>query len=86
MEVLPHVILHNSLSVDRWTEGFTPDIGLHQEIASRWKIDATLAGSNTIFNAEDELPEENEQAFEIPNNEPDVQRSLLVVLDRWRGV
>jgi len=58
--VLPRVILHNAVSVDGRIDWFTPDVGQFYELASRWKEDATLAGSNTIFNQEEEVPEESE--------------------------
>lgn len=80
--MLPRVILHNEVSVDGRIDWITPDVGQFYELASRWKEDATLAGSDTIFNAYEEVPEEdNGEAFEPPEGEPDDSRPLLVVPD-----
>ena len=79
--MLPRVILHNAVSLDGRFDWFTPDIGRFYELASRWKEDATLVGSNTILTAEAEVPEEDEEAFAPPKREPDDQRPLLVVPD-----
>ena len=79
--MLPYVVLHNSLSIDGRITGFTPDLEVHYKLASHWDIDAHLAGSNTIFNPDDELPEEDEQVFEVSDKDPEDQRSLLVVPD-----
>jgi 2,5-diamino-6-(ribosylamino)-4(3H)-pyrimidinone 5'-phosphate reductase len=48
--MLPRVILHNAVSLDGRIDWLTPDVGLFYELASRWKEDATLASSNTIYN------------------------------------
>jgi len=79
--MLPRVILHNAVSLDGRFDWFTPDIGRFYEIASRWKEDATLVGSNTILTADVEVPEEDEEAFAPTKQEPDDQRPLLVVPD-----
>ena len=79
--MLPRVILYNAVSLDGRIDGFTPDAGQFYELASRWKEDATLAGSNTIFNPEEELPPEDEQAFAPPQRDPADPRPLLVVPD-----
>ncbi|MFB0534507.1 MAG: RibD family protein [Anaerolineae bacterium] len=79
--MLPRVILHNAVSLDGRIDWFTPDIGQFYELASCWKEDATLAGSNTIFNPEEEVPEEDEAAFKPPERNPDDPRPLLVVAD-----
>ena len=78
--MLPRVILHNAVSVDGRIDWFTPDVDQFYELASRWEEDATLAGSNTIFNPEEELPEEGE-VFEPPKRDSDDSRPLLVVPD-----
>jgi 2,5-diamino-6-(ribosylamino)-4(3H)-pyrimidinone 5'-phosphate reductase len=79
--MLPRVILHNAVSLDGRIDWFTPDVGQFYELASRWQEDATLAGSNTIFNPEEALPEEGEEAFEPPQVDPADSRPLLVVPD-----
>lgn len=79
--MLPRVILQNAVSVDGRLDWFTPDIGLYYELASGYKVDAHLAGSNTIFNPKEEIPKEDEDAFLQVNEEPNDKRSLLVVPD-----
>ena len=79
--MLPKVILHNSVSADGRNTEFIPDIGLHYELASRWKFDVHLVGSNTILKSEEEVPQEGEEAFEAPEVKPEDTRSLLVVPD-----
>ncbi|MCL7413543.1 MAG: RibD family protein [ANME-2 cluster archaeon] len=79
--MLPRIILHNEISVDGRIDWITPDIGLFYELASRWKEDATLAGSNTILKQEEEMPEEDEEAFEPPVKNSGDSRPLLVVPD-----
>ena len=79
--MLPRVILHNSVSVDGRVNGFMPDIGLHYELAARWQVDAHLAGSDTILSMNEEIPPEDESAFEPPQKNPGDARSLLVVPD-----
>ena len=79
--VLPYIIIHNAVSVDGRIDWFAPDIGQFYELAARWKEDATLAGSNTIFNPEGEVSEEDEEAFEPPKRDPNDLRPLLVVPD-----
>jgi 2,5-diamino-6-(ribosylamino)-4(3H)-pyrimidinone 5'-phosphate reductase len=79
--MLPRVILHNAVSLDGRIDWFIPDIGLFYELASRWNEDATLAGSDTVLDPEAEVPEEDEQAFELPTRDPDDSRPLLVIPD-----
>ena len=42
---MPQVILHNAVSVDGRIDWITPELGVFYGLASRWKEDATLAGS-----------------------------------------
>lgn len=44
--MLPRIILHNAVSIDGRTDWIDPDLGQFYEIASRWREDATLAGSD----------------------------------------
>ncbi|MEW6182982.1 MAG: RibD family protein [Bacillota bacterium] len=78
--MLPRVIVFNAVSVDGRIDWFTPDIGRFYELASRWREDATLAGSGTLLSAVQEAPEEKEGAFE-PQEDPGDRRPLLVVPD-----
>lgn len=79
--MLPRVILHNQVSLDGRIDWFTPDMGLYYELAARWKVDAHLAGSDTIFNPEEEMLPEDEEAFQPPQKDADDPRPLLVVPD-----
>jgi len=79
--MLPRIILHNEVSVDGRIDWIAPDIGLFYELASRWKEDATLAGSDTILKQEEGMPEEDEEAFEPQKKNPGDSRPLLVVPD-----
>jgi 2,5-diamino-6-(ribosylamino)-4(3H)-pyrimidinone 5'-phosphate reductase len=79
--MLPRVILHNSVSVDGRVDGFVPDIGLHYEMASLWKADIHLAGSNTILSQGGEISTEDEETFQPGERDPDDPRSLLVIPD-----
>jgi 2,5-diamino-6-(ribosylamino)-4(3H)-pyrimidinone 5'-phosphate reductase len=78
--MIPKVILYNMVSVDGRRDWFIPDIGLFYELASFWNEDATLAGSSTIFDPEEEIPEEDREDFEKKKRVDD-KRPLLVVPD-----
>lgn len=79
--MLPRVVIHNVVSVDGRIDWFKPDVGQFYGLASRWKEDATLAGSDTLLNIEEEIPPEDEEAFRPPKKDPDDKRPLLVVPD-----
>ena len=46
--MLPEIILHNSISLDGSLTNFDVNMELHYRIASTYKPDAHLIGSNTI--------------------------------------
>jgi 2,5-diamino-6-(ribosylamino)-4(3H)-pyrimidinone 5'-phosphate reductase len=79
--MLPYIILHNVVSLDGRIDGFNPNIGLYYQLASRWQVDAALAGSNTILNMPDEVPPEDESAFQSPEVDPNDSRPVLVIPD-----
>ncbi|KUG19762.1 5-amino-6-(5-phosphoribosylamino)uracil reductase [hydrocarbon metagenome] len=79
--MLPYVIMYNAISLDGRIIGFTPDIALYYELASRWQIDAVLAGSETILAAAEEMPGDSGEEGEPPVAAPDDPRPLLVVPD-----
>ena len=79
--MLPHVILHNSISLDGRNTMFIPDLGVHYEIIGRFNMDVHLAGSNTLANPVEPVPPENEQVFKAPKKDPKDTRPLLVVPD-----
>ncbi|HII06073.1 MAG TPA: RibD family protein [Methanotrichaceae archaeon] len=80
--MLPHIILHNAMSIDGRTDGIDPDLGQFYEIASRWREDATLAGSETILKALEDMPADDvESELESTTFGPDDKRPILVVPD-----
>ena len=63
--MLPRVILHNEVGVDRRIDWFSPNIGQYCGLVARWRVDAFLAGSDTMLSYYVELPgEEDVDAFE----------------------
>ncbi|UCD36889.1 MAG: RibD family protein [Fidelibacterota bacterium] len=79
--MLPRVILHNAVSADGRIDWFTPDVGLFYKLASHWNEDATLAGSDTIYNPEESTAEEGDEPLDPPVVKADDSRPLLVVPD-----
>jgi 2,5-diamino-6-(ribosylamino)-4(3H)-pyrimidinone 5'-phosphate reductase len=80
--MLPHVILHNAVSVDGRFDWITPDLALFYGIAASFGEEATLAGSNTIVAG---YPEEDLEldleGYEPPQRNRDGSLPLLVVPD-----
>src|SRR4030067_2638101 len=70
--LLPKVIIHNSVSLDGSLTGFEPNMGLHYEIAGKYKSQVHLIGSNTakvgveLFGG---VPPEEETDFEKPKRD-----------------
>jgi 2,5-diamino-6-(ribosylamino)-4(3H)-pyrimidinone 5'-phosphate reductase len=83
--MLPYVILYNAVSLDGRITDFDADVELYYELASKWDVDAVLAGSDTIltgFNAQPgELREEGKETFKPPERNFDDEKPLLVVPD-----
>jgi len=79
--MLPRVILHNAVSLDGRIEGFPLDLQQYYELASTWKEDATLAGSQTFLKAAVEAPPEEESAFLPIQADSEDRRPLLVIPD-----
>jgi 2,5-diamino-6-(ribosylamino)-4(3H)-pyrimidinone 5'-phosphate reductase len=79
--MLPRVILHNAVSLDGRIDWIAADVGLFYELAARWSEDASLAGSDTMLNPPDEVPPEDDSAFEPPQRDPGDRRPLLVIPD-----
>lgn len=74
--MLPHVILHNAVSVDGRMDWPTVDLGLYYELAAQWPVDAMLSGSETILAAYAATP------ADAPAAEPSPEaQTLLVVVD-----
>lgn len=76
--MLPYLVLHITMSADGRIDWGSWNLRLYYELASRWEIDAVLAGSNTILAAEipDEIPEDWQA-----DTEPNPARQRLVVVD-----
>jgi 2,5-diamino-6-(ribosylamino)-4(3H)-pyrimidinone 5'-phosphate reductase len=81
--MLPHVILHNAVSVDGRLDWFPADVAKFYELAAYWKEDATLAGSDTLLKAypEEKIMPEDKEAFDHVKTNPDDTRPLLIVAD-----
>lgn len=91
--MLPRVIVHNAISLDGRIDGFPADVGLYYELVGRWKVDAHLAGCDTMLQGESEIPDVNDSVIEPPAPpNPNDTRALLVVPDsrgrlrKWRGI
>ena len=80
--MLPHVILHNAVSVDGRLDWITPDLALFYGVAASFEEEATLAGSNTIIAgyAGEDL-ELDLESYEPPPRDEDGSLPLLVVPD-----
>ena len=88
------VILYTAVSLDGRTTGFSVDMGLFYSLVQQWGEDASLVGCDTLLNAPDEIPEDEEsEVAEITPSAED-SRPILVVPDSrgrlkswhyWRG-
>jgi len=78
--MLPRVILHNAVSVDGRYDWLKPDLAQFYELASRWKEDATLGGSDTMIAALGDVPFDDPEAS-CPGIDPEDKRAILVVPD-----
>jgi 2,5-diamino-6-(ribosylamino)-4(3H)-pyrimidinone 5'-phosphate reductase len=81
--MLPYVILHNAVSVDGRVDWFNADVPKFYELASAWKEDSTLAGSDTLLKAYPEQQPDlgDDEAFEHKKDNAHDTRPLLVVPD-----
>ena len=69
--MLPRVILHVATSLDSQTGGFTADVETYYRLINRWNEGATLAGSETMLNPVDEIPDETDADFEPQKVDPE---------------
>ena len=71
MQMLPKVIVHNSISIDGSLTNFEVNMILHYKIAAEFKADMHLVGSNTAKMGIDlflkEIPHETQDDFKKPN-------------------
>ena len=74
--------MHNVMSVDGRLDFVPADIELYYELASRWKVNAILSGSDTILAAADHLSGSSGTGpGERRSKDPRDKRPLLVVPD-----
>jgi 2,5-diamino-6-(ribosylamino)-4(3H)-pyrimidinone 5'-phosphate reductase len=85
--MLPHVIVHNMVSVDGRMDWIKPDLGLYYEVAGRWQVDAILSGSETILAGLGDLEAPNQdEASDLSQEDSETPRSgLLMVIVDSRG-
>lgn len=79
--MLPHVIIHNAISIDGQTGGFPVNNDLFYGVISRFEEDATLVGSGTILNASQDVPPESEMEPVDPAVKTDDSAPLLAICD-----
>ncbi|XUW99832.1 MAG: RibD family protein [Dehalogenimonas sp.] len=75
------IVMHNTVSLDGSFTGFDVNMGLHYEIASRYKTEATLIGSETIVTGIEMyggVPEEKEPDFVKPSRSQDLPYWIVV--------
>jgi len=68
--MIPYIILHNSISLDGSLINFEVNMELHYQIASKYKYDARLIGSNTIKTGIElygSAPPEEKKDFQKPD-------------------
>lgn len=70
IDMLPRVIIHNSVSLDSSFLNFEVNMGLHYQIAANYRADAHLIGSNTAKTGIEmyggKIPPEENSDFEKP--------------------
>jgi len=83
--MLPRIIVHNSVSLDGSIKDFELDIGLHYELADKFKADAHLIGSETartgIASFTENIPMEEPSDFAKPTIKPGDVRPIWVIHD-----
>ncbi len=87
--MLPRVVMHNTISLDGSIRDFEFDVGLHYQIAARFKADFRLIGSATaktgIEMFLEKIPSEQKSDFEKPCIDATDERPFWVVPDS-RGI
>ena len=53
--MLPHVVVHNEMSLDARMDGLEVDMGRFYSLAGTWHEDCTLVGSETLLAGMPEL-------------------------------
>ncbi len=79
--MLPHVILHNGVSLDGRDDWYSGDVGLYYELAARFQADATLSSSNTIVTAFASEAEPVDESITEPSGESAKSGQWLAIVD-----
>jgi len=82
--MLPHIFIHNEISLDGRIDWMADDQGLYYETITRWPVDAMLSGSQTILDAVDLTTDDAEQFVPAARNFEDPRQLLVVVDSRGR--
>ena len=53
--MLPHITIHNEMSLDGRFDWMADDHGLYYETIGRFEVDAMLSGSNTMLEAHEHM-------------------------------
>lgn len=77
----PKVILYAATSLDGRTTGFSVNMGLFYSLAQEYGENASLVGCDTLLNAPDEIPDNDESAAAVATPGADDSRPTLVVPD-----
>lgn len=87
--MLPRLIIHNSISLDGSTTGFTANLEVHYGILGSYEPDAMIVGSNTAKTGTqffcEKIPLEEESDFQKPEIRPDDPRAYWMIADS-RGI
>lgn len=83
--MLPRLVIHNTISLDGSTTGFTANLDVHYGILGIYEPDAMIIGSNTArvgtqFFCE-KIPPEEEADFKKPEIQPDDTRAYWMIAD-----
>jgi 2,5-diamino-6-(ribosylamino)-4(3H)-pyrimidinone 5'-phosphate reductase len=80
--MLPHITIHNEMSLDGRFDWMLDDSGLYYETINRFKVDAMLSGSHTMLEALKHMQmSEPSKDFKPAAKDFADQRQLLVVVD-----
>lgn len=87
--MLPRLVIHNSISLDGSTTGFTANLDVHYGILGSYEPDAMIVGSNTAKTGTQffcqKIPPEEEADFKKPEIRPEDTRAYWMIADS-RGI
>lgn len=87
--MLPRLVIHNSISIDGSTTGFNANLEVHYGILGSYEPDAMIVGSNTAKTGTqffcDKIPPEEESDFKKPDIRPEDTRAYWMIADS-RGI